>query len=186
MVPGNMQTLIIHFITKTNFNAHRRKMFGFSKKNPKKPHLIPRKEGKILVEHGWKKRTSASQSSLSPRVFLHSSARVLAEATRPGWCLHRDLLLPACSLCYSGSLGAKPGWRPQFPQMVTSTGDYRSVLSSEWSDWHWVLLNWTVVQVALSGETFRDRDLYPGPAVGWLKWDLHTGRHWVGSLEVTT
>ena len=38
MVPGNTQTLIIHFITKTNFNAHRRKMFGFSKKKtPKNP-----------------------------------------------------------------------------------------------------------------------------------------------------
>ena len=38
MVPGNTQTLIIHFITKTNFNAHRRKMFGYSKKKtPKNP-----------------------------------------------------------------------------------------------------------------------------------------------------
>ena len=54
MVPGNTQTLIIHFITKTNFNAHGQKMFGFKKrkKKTKKPHLIPRKEGKILVEHG--------------------------------------------------------------------------------------------------------------------------------------
>lgn len=51
MVPGNTQTLIIHFITKTNFNAHGWKMFGFKKKT-EKTHLIPRKEGKILVEHG--------------------------------------------------------------------------------------------------------------------------------------
>ena len=50
-MPGNTQTLIIHFITKTNFSAHGGKMFGF-KKTKKKPHLIPRKEGKILVQHG--------------------------------------------------------------------------------------------------------------------------------------
>ena len=37
MMPGNTQTLIIHFITKTNFNAHGRKMFGFKKKKQKKP-----------------------------------------------------------------------------------------------------------------------------------------------------
>lgn len=103
------------------------------KKN-KNPHLIPRREGKILVQHGQKKRTSESQSSPSPRFFLHFSARVPAEATAAGWCLYHDPLLPACSLCYSSSLGAKTGWRRQFPHVATSKGDYISVLSSGQTD----------------------------------------------------
>lgn len=49
IVPGNTQTLIIHFITKTNFNAHGGKMFGFLKK---KNNPTSSQEGKILVEHG--------------------------------------------------------------------------------------------------------------------------------------
>ena len=132
IVPGNTQTLIIHFITKTNFNAHGGKMFGFKIKKQENP--TSSQEGKILVEHGQKKRTSASQSSLSPRFFLYFSVRKAAEATTPGRCLHQDLLLPACSLCYSGSLGAKIGWSLQFPQMATSKGDYRSLLSSGQTD----------------------------------------------------
>lgn len=38
MVPGNTQTLIIHFITKTNFSAHGGNMFGFKKKQKPPPH----------------------------------------------------------------------------------------------------------------------------------------------------
>lgn len=79
MVPGNVQALIIHFITKTNFNAHGGRMFGIKKQ---KQNLVTGKEGEI--KHGWKKRTNAPQSSLSTRFFLCSSARVPAEATTPG------------------------------------------------------------------------------------------------------
>ena len=71
------------------------------------------------------------------------------------------------------------GWRLQFPQARVTTEWYRVVVGSHCLGGQCILklVNWTMVQVGLSWETYRARDPYPGHAVGWLKLDLQVGSH---------
>ena len=135
-MPGNTQTLIIHFITKTNFSAHGGKMFGF-KKTKKNPTSSQEKKAKYQYNTD-RKREQVHRShplvpdfSYTPVPECQRRPQQLAGAfTMTRYCLPALSAIPARLVPRLGGGGSSHTWLQA--RVTTAVTDTERLLIGLW------------------------------------------------------